>query len=673
MKIKLFTFFLIFFLFNICGSSQVILNKGSKLCSQKRMNSPHRFVLLSPGVQQHSFDVQNYELHLDLTNCYTSPYSTYYTANVIVRFLVDSALNSIKLNAVNSSLTVESVSSPGISFTQTNDILTINLNRTYNPQEIVSVDIHYHHNNTSDNAFYSMSGQVFTDCEPEGARHWFPCWDKPSDKATVDITAKVPLNVKLGSNGRLNDSTVSGNSITYHWISRDPVATYLVVISSKVNYNLDIVYWHKLSNPLDSIPIRFYYGSSENPTGIKNIIVPMMTYYSQKFCEHPFEKNGFVSILPAPWSGGMENQTLTTLMSGQWDELLVSHEFAHQWFGDMITCGTWADIWLNEGFATYCEALWYEHTGGYNAYKMSIGDDALAYFLEPNSNWPIYNPSWAETTPPNSILFDYAITYAKGACVLHMLRYVLGDSLFFASLNAYASDTANFKFKNAVTDDFVAKVSQVAGQNLTWFFDEWVKQPKHPFYTNYYSFNPLGNGSWRVDFFAQQTQTNTPFHMMPVVIKISFSAGPDTSIKVMNSVNQQTFSWTFDREPVNVVFDPNNDIPLKEGSTAIGIGPFAGIPGEYALYQNYPNPFNINTILKFDIPVESKVDVRIYDVLGAEVAHPVNQVINAGRQKFPFSGEGLASGIYYIVMKATDISQSPGRTFTDTKKMVLVK
>jgi aminopeptidase N len=518
-----------------------------------------------------------------------------------------------------------------------------------------------------------MSGQVFTDCEPEGARHWFPCWDKPSDKAVVDLTAQVPLNVKLGSNGSLIDSSISGSSKTYHWASRDPLSTYLVVVSSKINYNLDIVYWHKLSNPADSIPIRFYYGDNENPTGIENVIVPMMTYYSQKFGEHPFEKNGFASILPAPWSGGMENQTLTTLMSAQWDENLVSHEFAHQWFGDIITCGTWADIWLNEGFATYCEALWYEHTGGYSAYKTDINSDAYAYFQEPGSDWPIYNPSWAENTPPNYLLFDYGITYAKGACVLHMLRYVLGDSLFFASIKAYAGDTADFKFKNAVTDDFAAKVSQTAGQDMTWFFDEWVKQPKHPYYTNFYSFNPDGHGNWRVDFFAQQVQTNTPFHKMPIIVKISFTEGADTSIRVMNDFNQQTFSWTFNREPVNVLFDPNNDIPLKEGSTAIGIGPFAGTPGEYALYQNYPNPFNPNTTIRFDLPVESKVEIKIYDVLGAVVAIPVNQTMLAGKQKVLFSGENLASGIYYIVLKATDLSQSPGRSFTDTKKMVLVK
>ena len=109
--------------------------------------------------------------------------------------------------------------------------------------------IYYRHNNVSDNAFYAGNGLVFTDCEPEGARKWFPCWDKPSDKATVELRAKTPAVVKLGSNGRLADSITIGDTTYYHWVSRDPVATYLVVISSKIDYGLDIVYWPILSNP----------------------------------------------------------------------------------------------------------------------------------------------------------------------------------------------------------------------------------------------------------------------------------------------------------------------------------------------------------------------------------------------------------------------------------------
>lgn len=650
-------------------SAQLNELKGSYLCSQKKMNTTHNFLLNndSPNTPNHKFDVLDYKMYFDIWDCFHPPYQNDYPANEIIKFLVDTSLNSITLNAVNTSLLIDSVGMSALSFYHVSNILTINLDRTYLPSEIVNVKIYFWHKHVNDYAFYSNNGMVFTDCEPEGARCWFPCWDKPGDKATLDLTAKVPLNARLGSNGRLNDSTITGDTIYYHWISRDPVSTYLVTMIGEVNYQLDIVYWHKLSNPIDSVPIRFYYSTGEDPSVVESKIIPMMTYYSQKFGEHPFEKNGFASVPQqiAPWCGGMEDQTLTDYYCGLWGENLTSHEFAHQWFGDMITCGTWADVWLNEGFATYCEALWYENTGGYNAYKSDINSDAN-YYLSTNPGWAIYNPSWAETTPPFSILFNTAITYDKGACVLHMLRYVLGDSLFFAAIKAYAGDTANFKYKNAVTDDFTASISQTAGQDLTWFINEWVKQPNHPFYQNTYSFTPAGGSYWDVDFLAKQVQTNSLFHKMPLTIKISFTSGPDTTIRFMNDQNDQFFVWTFNRQPIGLQFDPGDDIVLKEGTTLIGIIKNGKqVPGKFTLYQNYPNPFNPVTNISYDIAKRTLVTIKIYDVLGKLVQKPVNEVKEAGKYSMEFDASNLPSGVYYYVIRAG--------SFTDTKKMVLVK
>ena len=141
----------------------------------------------------------------------------------------------------------------------------------------------------------------------------------------------------------------------------------------------------------------------------------MTTGFSQLFGEHPFEKNGFATLNNQFQWGGMENQTLTSLCPNCWSENLVSHEFAHQWFGDMITCATWADIWLNEGFATYWKRSGTNSRADTRAYKSDINNDASSY-LSGNPGWPMYNPSWAITTPPNNTLFNYAITYAKGAC-----------------------------------------------------------------------------------------------------------------------------------------------------------------------------------------------------------------------------------------------------------------
>ncbi len=577
------------------------LPKGQHFCSLKKLNSPHlseQFDSDSPNSPKHSFDVLDYKIYVDIRSCFISPYPKNFNGNVTVTFRVDSALSSIMLNAVNTSMSVSSVSLAGVSFTHSSNILTINLNRTYNPGEIVQVKINYSHKNVSDKAFYASGGYVFTDCEPEGARKWFPCYDKPSDKATIDLTARVKGTVRLGSNGRLADSTFRGDTAYYHWISRDPIATYLVVISAKVSYGLNITYWPRPSNPSDLVPIRFYYNSGENISSIKTKVYNMMTHFSNRYGEYPFEKNGFATLSSQFTWGGMENQTLTSLCKNCWNENIISHELGHQWYGDMITPATWADIWLNEGFATYSEAVWFEYTGGYTSYKNDINNNA-SYYLSNNPGWPVYNPSWAITTPSTSTLFNTAITYYKGACVLHMLRYTLGETLFFDFMKAYAADSiGGFRHNSAATADVTAKLSSVAGEDMNWFIDEWIMQPNHPVYQNTYSITNLGGGSWRVRFTANQTQTNTPFHKMPLTLKISFTSGSDSLARAMNDVNNQAFDLIFDRQPTALVFDPSNDIVLKTATTTLTTAP-AGMTesstetgDRYIAYRKYAGDVN---------------------------------------------------------------------------------
>jgi aminopeptidase N len=645
---------------------------GSQWCAWKKQHSPRTVLSFgdSPNTPNHKYDVLNYELNLDIRNCFLSPYPKSYNGYVIIKFLVDTALNSITLNAVNTSLQIDSVRMSAISFSHVNNILTVNLDSMYNQSATVYVKIFYHHLNVTDQGFYTGSGGVFTDCEPEGARMWFPCWDKPSDKATVDLTVKVPASARLGGNGRLSDSTLIGDTLYYHWVSRDPIATYLIVMTAKINYNLNIIYWHKISNPADSIPMRFYYNSGENPANVMSIINEMTTFYSQKFGEYPFEKGGFTTAPASGFNwGGMENQSLITFCPGCWDEWLTSHEFAHQWFGDMITCGTWADIWLNEGFATYCEALWDEHKSGYSSYKSAINSDASSY-LSGNPGWPMYNPQWADSTPDVNTLFNYAITYAKGACVLHMLRYVVQDtSVFFNCFRNYALDKLNFKYKDAVTDDYTSSIIKTTGQDLSWFINEWVKQPNHPVYQNIYQFTTNGGNSWDVGFQANQVQTNSVFHKMPVVVQISFTSGPDTSIRVMNDLNNQVWWWNFNRQPSALQFDPNDDIVLKVATTTVGnlvgIKEKNKVPFVFALHQNYPNPFNPTTIIKYDIPKRSEVSLKIYNEIGELVSEPVKGFKEPGEYLVEINTDNLASGMYFYVLKAG--------SFTDTKKMVILK
>lgn len=618
---------------------------------------------------KHSFDVLNYKLNLNIYICFKTPYPKSFSAVEQITFKVDSVLNNIKLNATNTSIVVDSIrllNGSALTYTHTSNILSINLDRTYNPGEITDVKIYYRHNNVSDDHFLALNGNVYTDCEPEGARTWFPCWDKPSDKATTDITAKVPSNVLLGSNGRLQDSIRIADTIYYHWISRDPMSTYLVVISGSSNYIVGLKYWKRITNPLDSIPVRFYYKSWAEPQYIRDSILYITNYYSQKFGEYPFEKIGF-ACLDSQIFMAMENQTLITYTNYGEGIMkpLVAHEFAHMWFGDLITCGTWADIWLNEGFATYCAALITEHDQGSIAYFNEISYDAQEYISANNTNLPIYNPQWAIVTPSWDLLFNMWLEYYKPACVLYMLRNVLGDTMFFNFLKSYTTDI-NFMYKNAVTDDFTAKLNQVTGQDYTWFIDEWIKQRNHPKYTNTHGISNLGGGNWRINFRTSQNLSFSPFHKMPIELKVKFHNGSDTLLKMTNTTNNQLFTYDFNKQPDSIKFDPDNKIILKEVTTTIGINKIdSDVPTRYSLKQNYPNPFNPISNIKFDIPKSGDVKIIVYDITGREVQTLVNESLKPGTYEVSFDGSKLNSGVYFYKL-ITD-------GYSETRKMILIK
>ena len=612
---------------------------------------------------KHSFDVQDYKLLLDLYTCYAPSYPDSFSAKEVITFRVDSALTFIRLNALNTSLIVDSVGLSGNGFTHMNDTLTVLLDRTYQPGEVAGVRICYRHKNIFDHGFYSYGGFVFTDAPPEGARKWFPCWDRPSDKATTDITVKVPLSVRLGSNGILADSVISGDTLWYHWVSRDPMATYLVTLTSKVGYNIHPQWYHLYHHPSDSIPVRFFYKTGENIGNISGVITPLTDLYSGYFGDYPFEKIGFaVPDGSFPW-GGMENQTMVNLYPGGFgNTAVIAHEHSHQWFGDMITCGTWADIWLNEGFATFCELLWVENSDGYSVYKSTLSTYA-SDFMATTASFPIYNPSWAIHTPPISQLYSTTIIYHKSACVLHQLRHVLGDSLFFAAMKSYASDTA-FRFGNAVTEDFIAKVNETAGQDLSWFFNEWIYQPHYPVYENVYDIIDDGNGTWEVNLKISQTQINTVFFTMPIEIRVTFQDLSDTLIKIVNYSNNQLFNFTFSKKPTGLLFDPDNNILLKKATTLLGVQKKS--EGERpALYQNEPNPFSVATMIRYHVSMPCHVRISILDEQGRLILVPVDRNLTNGTYRLDLSAGDLHEGVYYYRMEAGD--------YNATRKMVVSK
>jgi hypothetical protein len=245
-----------------------------------------------------------------------------------------------------------------------------------------------------------------------------------------------------------------------------------------------------------------------------------------------------------------------------------------------------------------------------------------------------------------------------------MLRYVLGDSTFFKALYLYASDTLQFKMKNSETDDFTQFMTSATRQDLSWFFDQWVKKPNHPVYFNQWSIDNVSN---TVSMKITQTQPDPAFFKMPVQIKVSFLNRADSIIRFMDTVNAQIASFSFANKPIDVVFDPYNQIVLKKSTTVqvTSVHDDRYFPLHFSLEQNYPNPFNPETRFLYSIPQNRHVTLKIQDLLGRTIAMPIDQWEEAGIHSYEWNASSLPSGIYFYTLTAGH--------FSETRKLVLLK
>lgn len=508
------------------------------------------------------FDILKYNLELDLFNNYKQPYLHSFDGKLEIEFKALDEIAQLKLNASSFSMMIDSVSGDDVSFHHKSDTLYVQFNKPIKKNSIRRITIEYHHNDMVDGAFFVKDGMLFTNNAPQGARKWFPCYDHPSDKALFELKAKTPADVLLGSNGFLVDSTKIADTIIYNWKTVYPLSTYLVVISSKKNYQLDEIEWKSLSGK--KIPVRFYWNEGENQSAlnlIKSIIPQMMKYFSELLCDYPFEKNGYATLNELFIFGGMENQTLISLCKDCWNEELVAHEFAHQWFGNLITLKTWSDVWLNEGFATFAEGLWIEHRFGQDAYKQYMAVQAERFF-QTEDKFPIFNTDWRDKIPDINKLYNGPIIYAKASAVLHMLRYVLGDSVFFNALKSYTNDS-DLQYGNISTEEFISKLMNYTGKDLGWFFNQWLAGTYYPIYKNYYSITQ-SDSEFIVDVVFTQENKENIYYRMPFQIEILFDDGTSVEEIIFNEMNNQNFQFIYNKKPIKIYFDPEDKILLKE-------------------------------------------------------------------------------------------------------------
>jgi aminopeptidase N len=497
-------------------------------------------------------------------------------------------------------------------------------------------------NNYNNNIVWSLS-------EPYGASDWFPCKNTQADKAdSSEIWIKCAPTYIGVSNGLLKELTSNGDSTkTYKWKNSYPISAYLLSVSV-TKYSLYTNYFRYTLS--DSMPVMHFIYPEELDT-LKPLLdktIKMLGIFSNRFGLYPFirEKYGHSQ---AEIGGAMEHQTSTTI--GVFNEYIIAHELGHQWFGDKITCRDWHNIWLNEGFATYSECIYVEDTYGKEEYKNYINDKM---FFAKKATGTIYVQ---DITSVNNI-FDGNRSYAKGCVVLHMLRGIVGDSIFFNILKSYSSDTT-LAYGTAVTEDFQRKAESISGMNLGYFFNEWIYGQNYPVYRISWNYSERENGLYEVSLTINQKQNTNPIYFtMPANVKINTGTG-DTTFRIFNNAQVQTFNFIIKGKPSLVTFDPDNKI-LKDKN---GDDPIEII--SYKLNQNYPNPFNPNTTISYEIAGNVNVKITIYDLLGRKHTMLVNEKQKAGKYSIVFSGKNFASGVYYYALEAGEYKES--------KKMLFIK
>lgn len=307
---------------------------------------------------------------------------------------------------------------------------------------------------------------IFVLSEPDGAASFYPVNDHPLDKALFTFRVTVPEPYEVAANGVLSETIDNGETTTYLFNLRDPMASYLATINIG---DFDI---ETMQSP-SGIPIRNYYAVNL-PAGVNQAFArqgEMLEYFSEIFGPYPFEVYGSL-VMNTDFGAALENQTMSIYGMDMIDlediegtEETVAHELAHQWFGDDISVADWGDIWLNEGFATYSEGLWIEHLYGRDGL-----DEWVKGVYNEAKDYPEYFP--APGNPPADDLFNGGVYY-RGGLTLHALRLEVGDDAFFKIIKTYYE---RFKGSNAATEDFISVAEEVSGKDLKTFFDNWLYQ-----------------------------------------------------------------------------------------------------------------------------------------------------------------------------------------------------
>ena len=628
------------------------------LCSHEKSASRWQAQNSTLNQNQEKIDIKFYELNLDI-DFNSSRLRGSVTVNGVIGNIYP---DFIELDLYDN-MTVDSILQNNIPilYLHENDMLKIPISDiTLNDENLFSLTIFYQgtpdHCGAGGFKFdeHQNIGHVWTLSEAYCARSWWPCKDDPSDKAdSVNIIVSVPIEPAyiVASNGLLSSTTINNNKKTYFWKERYPITTYLVSLAIYPYTKWVDQYVSPISS--DTMLIEHYVFPDRYEASYPNysLTKDMLSFFSELFGEYPFisEKYGHADFT---WGGGMEHQTLSSM--GSFSQNLMVHELGHSWWGNLITCKTFNDIWLNEGFARYCQALWAEHMYGREAYFDFMNNHA--YY----GAGTIY----VENPSSNSQIFSAGLSYNKASWVLHMLRHKVGETMFFDILKSYASNDS-LSYNAASTSDFQKVCEDISGLDFEQFFQQWIYGEKYPKYE--LSWWHEGNGIYNVKIDQVQSYN---FFSMPIDLKFSGSAGPmlvDTTIVIENNNSSQLYEFSgFNFLVENVMLDPENWI-LKEATYSVNEIDNI-LPDRVEVEKAFPNPFNSKVKLSFYINPQfgdTHVSVNIFDSRGKIVESLIDNEFIPGYHTTFWNANGKSSGVYFIQL-ATD-------NYIDSQKILFLK
>jgi aminopeptidase N len=593
-----------------------------------------------------NFDVKYYRCEWEV-----DPAVRYINGKVTVYFKMSSSSSSIELDLMNT-LTVDSVKRGNTTygFSQTTNTVLVNFPTTINTGVLDSISIWYKGlpANTGFGSFiqdvHAGTPVMWTLSESYGSRDWWPCKNGINDKAdSIDIFITNPNIYKAASNGMLQSETaIAGNKTRAHWKHRYPIASYLVCMAV-TNY---VTFKDSVQLGAVNLPMLTYC-YPESLTAFKTntpLVLDAMKYFHNNFSPYPFinEKYGHVQF---GWGGGMEHQTSTFIINT--GEYLMAHELAHQWFGDKITCNSWEDIWLNEGFATYL---------GYSHLEIKYPANSLTYrknLINSITSQPGGTVKVQDTTSLSQI-FSGRLSYNKGSYLLFMLRFIVGDDVFFRAMRRYQQDPA-LAYGNATTADFKRNMETESGKNLAYFFNQWYSGEGFPSYQ--VKWNVLDTTCVNIKL-SQTTSvpTSTPFFKLPVTLKFK-NATQEKTIVLDNNANGETFIRSLGFKADTVLVDPGLWLVTKNNTTEktadVSDGSCTPPPpppptnsGE-GVVDIWPNPVTNPFVISLHDFKDDNALVTIYNKLGQRIYNQTTPLtFGIAQVKIPMSN--WARGVYIV-------------------------